>query len=223
MGNATKINIGTGSRGVGQTALQLLTSITFRPATDGQTVVEARNWIAENVDSPCYVQAIRLVNGDNTITIPPAAGAVLFVPSPYATGVAILKSIASAADNEGFSLSKIGPNLISWPVAPPANFVLKWGGTGHNQAAVTLVAASDQVTLTTHGLALNDVIFFESIPGTSLPPELQFDTPYYVQNVVDANNVKIAATPSAAAPIDITAAGTSVKLTSACEFTFVWI
>ncbi len=72
--------------------------------------------------------------------------------------------------------------------------------------SVTATAANDQITWTSHGLAVNDPVVFS---GSAAPGGLTFGLVYYVKTVVDANNFTVSATPGGTV-IDITSTGTSV-------------
>lgn len=214
MASSEKRNVGTGLNGVGKTALNLNASVTL--AESGLAV----DYILENLNSPCFLESKFLANGDNTITVPATAGAVLIAPLKVATYTAILKSIAGATDAEGFTLSKVDLNLISFPPTPPASFVLKWNGPSKNGVAVVLANAGNTLTLAAHGLVAGDAFKFDG--STSLPSELEAGTWYYVAGTVNVNDFQIAAAPGGSV-IDFTTDGSGVKITTADEFRLLWI
>lgn len=63
-----------------------------------------------NTTSPCYVQKVDLSSGNNTITKPSSAGAVLILPP---TGNAATISFRGVAGDTGVALSVTAPTLVS--------------------------------------------------------------------------------------------------------------
>lgn len=118
------INIGTGSGGVGTSTTSI--EISFALSTTG----DALNIQLFNANSPCVVQSLNLVMGNNTIntTSCPAmatAGAMLILP-PTNNGEAMtLKGIAA---DTGIPISTVGATLLSLNTSPLTSFVINAAG-----------------------------------------------------------------------------------------------
>lgn len=79
------------------------------------------------------------------------------------------------------------------------------------KAIVSMTAVSDVVEVTAHGLAVDDTIKF--VGSGTLPPEVSFDTVYYVVNVTGVDTFAISATQGGAAiDFSVSASGTNYIL-----------
>lgn len=89
--------------------------------------------IAANTQANLEELAVTLVSGANTITVPSwAAGAVIVLPTAN-TQATTLKGVSG---DTGIALSPTLPGLLSFPVSPPASFVLTSAG---NQSSPTVI------------------------------------------------------------------------------------
>lgn len=83
------------------------------------------------------------------------------------------------------------------------------GNTGTSVGTITANAGTDELTLASHGLAVNDIVHFTNAGG-ALPTGISADTVYYVQAVVSSSVFKISATRGGAV-LDITGAGSGTN------------
>lgn len=80
-------------------------------------------------------------------------------------------------------------------------YLLSGSSATANKPVVGMTQANDQITITGHGLAVGDKILFSGTGAIANP--LVKGTIYYVQAILDADNLKIATTNGGAA-IDLT-------------------
>jgi hypothetical protein len=77
----------------------------------------------------------------------------------------------------------------------------EWYYKENEKTIIGMTDANDQVEVTSHGYSVDDKIIFITNDGI-LPTGVSENTMYYVQEVVNDDNFKIATTPGAGSPLD---------------------
>lgn len=111
-----------------------------------------------------------------------------------------------------------GANVTVTTLDPPATLNLHWAGKGYLGTAVTADSVTDKIALATHELQNGDRVKFG---GVVVPGGLVADQWYYIINRA-AGDFEVSATLGGS-KIDITTTGTSVTITTADQFKFIWV
>lgn len=179
--------------------------------------------VLSNPNSPCYIQEAYLVNGPNTMTVPNpsslnnCAGVLIIPPS---TNTAIALTLKGVAGDTGVPISKFAPTLLTFDATPPASIVLNWNGKNYQNTTVTLDGTNNRINLAAHGLVQNEA--FKLVSWTTGPTELQLNTIYYVQPVINAGDFQFASSINGTV-IDFTGNGTgTIKLSTLNNFKLFW-
>lgn len=120
---AVIVSVGTGANGVGTSTVNV------------ESVVNATNTGYRNIQlptlsnahSPCTVQSMSLIGGNNTIPVPSTAGGVIVVAPPTNTTIDLTWKGTNALDT-GIALNKAGYLLHTFTATPPANVYLSVSG-----------------------------------------------------------------------------------------------
>jgi microcystin-dependent protein len=83
------------------------------------------------------------------------------------------------------------------------------GNSGTSIGTLTANASTDEITVSAHGLSVNDIVHFTNTGG-ALPTGISANTVYYVQSVVSSTIFKISTTRGGSV-LDITGAGSGTN------------
>lgn len=200
---------GTGSGGIGTSVLQLALGGAF------ETSAQMLTMIAENSNSPLYVQELTMASGENTIAVPSKASGFLLVPDGLNTRSVEVRASTGVA---GFTLAPLGVMMVTFPSSPPSNVYLNWTGPVYSAQAVTVTNASDIVNLTSHTFQNGDRVM---LGAATAPTGITLGEWYYV--VGSATNSFQLATSYGGAAVDMTSDGTSVTVTASRGFKIYWL
>jgi len=211
---ATKINIGTGSGGLGVATFTLRGLISL--ITSGEVI----NTIVENINSQANVQEVLMAAGLNTIPIPNKSGAVLVIPLKDADFSLDFRGTGGAAVAACHTFHAQAPFVLTFPSTLPANLYLNWGGVKFWEFAVTITNATDLVNFgLAHGIANATRVM---LTADVMPAPLESKVIYYKLAGATGNDLKLALTPGGAA-IDLTTDGTNVKFYTMCQYKLFWV
>jgi len=132
-GGQINVNTGTGANGVGTSTTTLQVVFGYLAGQPGM----ALNFQLFNANSPCAVQALDLISGNNVIdaTVCPAlttaAGVFLIPPVGNGATIAIKGIEADTGIPLGYTNAPNGgpPSFLSFAATPPTSFVIATNAT----------------------------------------------------------------------------------------------
>lgn len=132
-GGTTFANTGTGAGGVGTSTTTLQVVFGYLAGQPGIAV----NFSLFNANSPCTVQALNLISGDNVIdatncpALATAAGVFLIPPAGNGSTIAIKGISADTGIPLGYTNAPNGgpPSFLSFAATPPSSFVIATNST----------------------------------------------------------------------------------------------